>query len=152
MIAGKVSRRIVLDRLGFVEQMLERIRALPLENPDAFFSDERNPDALESCLRRALEALLDVGRHILAKGFAIGVTEYKQIAVELHQLGVLTKEEEQILRKMAGYRNRMVHFYHAIHREELYQIANHNLGDFQRILSAYKRWMKEHPQAVQDDW
>jgi len=151
MIPGKVSRRIVLDRLAMVEQLLARIRALPLENRETFFSDERNLDALESCLRRALEALLDVGRYILAKGFAIGVTEYRQIAVELQRVGVLSSEEGQILRIMAGYRNRMVHFYHEIGQEELYQIAQENLGDFHRIIAAYGRWMDEHPQALHDD-
>ncbi len=151
MIPGKVSRRIVLDRLAMVEQLLARIRALPLENRETFFSDERNLDALESCLRRALEALLDVGRYILAKGFAIGVMEYKQIAVELQRVGVLSSEEGQILRIMAGYRNRMVHFYHEIGPEELYQIAQENLGDFHRIIAAYGRWMDEHPQALRDD-
>jgi len=75
MMPGKVSRRIVLNRLALMEQMLAKIHALPLESRQAFFSDERNASALESYLRRALEALLDVGWHILAKGFAIGVTE-----------------------------------------------------------------------------
>ena len=45
--------------------------------------------AAESCLRRALEALLDVGRHILAGGFGRGVSEYGQIASGLLDAGVL---------------------------------------------------------------
>jgi hypothetical protein len=30
-------------------------------------------------LRRSLEALMDLGRHIVAKGFGRGVTEYREI-------------------------------------------------------------------------
>lgn len=34
-------------------------------------------------IRRMLEALLDLGRYILAKGFARGISEYKAIATTL---------------------------------------------------------------------
>jgi uncharacterized protein YutE (UPF0331/DUF86 family) len=77
---GRVSKRVIADRLDWIESMLERIRALPLRDKELFFSHVRDEAAAESYLRRALEALLDLGRHILANGFGKGVTEYKQIA------------------------------------------------------------------------
>ena len=68
----------------------------------------------------ALEALFDLGRHILAKAFATGPAESSQIAEGLTQKGVLSKEEGRTLREMAGDRNRVVHFYHEIGDRELY--------------------------------
>lgn len=67
MMPGKLSKRVVSDRLGWAARMLAEIRALPLESRAIFFEDSRNIWAAESCLRRALEALFDLGRHILAK-------------------------------------------------------------------------------------
>lgn len=151
MMPRRISRRIVLDRLDLVGQMLSKINALPLENREDFFADERNLWTVESCLRRALEALLDTGRHILAKGFACGITEYKQIAMELQRLEILSQEEGSILRTLAGYRNRMVHFYHEIGPDELYQVARTNLDDVRKIASSISRWVQEHPEAMQDD-
>lgn len=151
MMPRRISRRIVLNRLDLVGQMLSKINALPLENRGDFFADERNLWTVESCLRRALEALLDTGRHILAKGFACGITEYKQIAMELQRLEILSQEESSILRTLAGYRNRMVHFYHEIGPDELYQVARTNLDDVRKIASSISRWVQEHPEAVQDD-
>lgn len=49
--------------------MVQTIRELPLEDREAFFADNRNIWTADSCLRRGLEALFDLGRHILAKGF-----------------------------------------------------------------------------------
>jgi uncharacterized protein YutE (UPF0331/DUF86 family) len=83
MMSETISKRVVSDRLAWVDRMVSEIRALPLEDRAAFFSDRRNLWAAESCLRRGLEALLDLGRHILAKGFGIGVSEYKEIALRL---------------------------------------------------------------------
>jgi len=57
---------------------------------------------------------MDLGRHILAKGFACGVSEYKEIASALVEERVLNTGESARFKTLAGYRNRMVHFYHEI--------------------------------------
>ena len=42
MTPGAISRRVVVDRLGIVQELLRDIRALPLSDQDRFFSDRRN--------------------------------------------------------------------------------------------------------------
>ncbi|MFQ6099881.1 MAG: DUF86 domain-containing protein [Anaerolineae bacterium] len=150
MNPGKLSKRVVSDRLAWVEQMVGEIQALPLVSREAFFADRRNVWTAESCLRRALEALLDLGRHILAKGFGQGVSEYKEIASELGGHSVLSQEEARLLRILAGYRNRMVHFYHEIGPDELYEICAHDLTDLERIAEAYRKWLKEHQEWLDE--
>ncbi len=151
MMRGQASRRVLTERLHWVDRMVGSIRKLPLNDRDAFFADERNIGMLESCLRRALEALLDAGRHLLAKQFTVGVAEYKQIASELQRFGVLNQDEAAVLRVLAGYCNRLVHFYHEIGEEELHQVAVQNLDDVLRIAAAIRRWIESHPEAIQDD-
>ena len=150
MTPGKISRRVVADRLAWVERMVAEIRTLPLTDRNAFFADRRNLWTAESCLRRALEALLDLGRHILAKGFGIGVSEYREIAARLEEQRVLSGDEAALLRAMAGYRNRLVHFYHEVSPEELYEVCAHRLGDLEQILAAYRRWLQEHPERLSE--
>jgi len=94
--------------------MLEGTRRLPLSSFEDFVSDPRNTAAAESYLRRALEALLDLGRHVLAKGFGVIVTEYRDIGWQLKDVKVLDEKKSSLCRHMAGYRNRMVHFYHEL--------------------------------------
>ena len=148
MTPGSISQRTVSDRLIWIDQMVDEIRALPLSDRNAFFADRRNVWAAESCLRRALEALFDLGRHILAKGFGTGVTEYKEIAVALHAQNVLANEEATLLHTLAGYRNRMVHFYHEVQPEELYEICSSQLSDVERLASAYRTWLQQHPEYL----
>lgn len=150
MTPGSISKRIVSDRLSWVERMVKEIKALPLKDRQVFFADQRNVWTAESCLRRALEALLDLGRHILAKGFGLGVSEYKEIATRLSEQGVLSSEEAQLLRVLAGYRNRLVHFYHEVGPEELYEICAHRLEDLGRVTEAYQRWLREHEQWLDE--
>ncbi len=150
MTPGRLSRRVVADRLAWVERMVAEIRSLPLADRDAFFADRRNLWTAESCLRRALEALLDLGRHILAKGFGVGVSEYKEIAVVLKERGVLSPDEADLLRVLAGYRNRLVHLYHEVSPEELYEICCQRLADLERGAAAYRRWLGEYSEWLNE--
>jgi uncharacterized protein YutE (UPF0331/DUF86 family) len=148
MTASQASQRVVTDRLAIVAQLLEQIRALPLRSPDEFHEDPRNAPAAESCLRRSLEALLDLGRHILAKAYGVGVSEYKEIAVGLGRCQVLSSVDAELLRTLAGYRNRLVHFYHDVAEEELYTMCSERLGDLEQIRGGYLAWMAQNPEKL----
>ena len=128
--------------------MLDDIRSLPLNSLDEFVSDRRNMGAAESSLRRALEALLDIGRHVLAKVYGDAVTEYKSIAVALEKRKVLSRKAARNLRIIAGYRNRMVHFYHEITTEELYDICSNRLEDLVMVREAFSEWIKNNPKDI----
>ena len=148
MTPKPISKRVLVDRLEMVGDLLREVRSLPLGDQDTFFADRRNLWTAESCLRRSLEALFDVGRHILARGFGQGVSEYKEIAIRLKERGVIEEKEASLLQVLAGYRNRLVHFYHEVTAEELYQLCTHRLGDLEVIQDAYRRWIKEHPEKI----
>jgi uncharacterized protein YutE (UPF0331/DUF86 family) len=150
MMPEPVSRRVIVDRLAWVAEMVSEIQRLPLDDRDAFLADNRNVFTAESCLRRALEALLDGGRHVLAKAFALGTTEYKEIAVHLGQTGVLSPENAARLRLMAGYRNRLVHFYNEVSHEELFEICTNHLADVTAVATNVRNWLEAHPELVDD--
>ena len=144
----KIRARIIAERTSWIRRMLEDLRALPCTSYQVFMSDPRTSAAAESYLRRALEALLDMGRHILAKGFGKAVVEYKEIPIKLREEGILNEIETDLLREMAGYRNRMVHFYDEISSEELYQICAGQVGDIDKILTLILTWIESHPEMI----
>jgi len=150
MSPEKISQRIVSYRMDWIERMINEVRLLPLDDYNRFIADRRNVWSAESCLRRALEGLMDLGRHIMAKGFARAVSEYKEIANGLHEFEVLDREEAEIFRILAGYRNRMVHFYHEISWEELYSICSKELGDVESLVDTMKQWLNKHPDMLDD--
>ena len=49
---------------------------------------------------------------------------------------------------MAGYRNRMVHYYHEISGEEVFSICTSELGDIERMAAAFRRWIAAHPEMI----
>ncbi len=150
MVAGKISKRVVSDRLAWVDKMLNEIHALPLESKSLFMQDTRNVWSAESCLRRALEALFDLGRHIAAKGFGEAVTEYKEIASALNRRNVISSDQLFLMRKLAGYRNRLVHFYHDVSADELYEICATRLDDVEAMANALRFWLASNPDVMDE--
>lgn len=144
MSPGEIDSKVVVQRAFWVSQMMESLSDLHLEEKTAFLADRHKIAAAESYLRRALEALFDIGRHILAKRFAYPATEYKEIAKGLSDKRVLVEEEAELMRKMAGYRNRMVHFYHEITPEELHEICLYHVNEIKFLADKLVQWAKEH--------
>jgi len=146
-----IDPKVVAAKSGAIRAMLDGIARLPLESLDAFTADPRMVAAGESYLRRALEALLDLGRHVLAKGFGRPVPEYAAIADALGEGGVLSSERAAVLRKMAKYRNRMVHFYDEVSTEELYEILTVHRSDVEAGLAAIEAWLADHPDKIRSE-
>jgi uncharacterized protein YutE (UPF0331/DUF86 family) len=144
MSPSQISSRVVADRMRLIEELLGALRRLPLADREAFFADERNVWAAESYLRRMLEAMLDIGRHILAKGFGVVAETYRDVPTNLLAAHVLSKSVAKVFGRMAGYRNRMVHFYHEMSKDELYEICVNNLGDVELVVDELRLWVRLH--------
>ncbi len=68
-------------------------------------------------------------RIIAKKGGAELATEYKSIARGLGEKKIISEALQNKLVEMAGYRNRLVHLYHMMNDEELYEILQKDLRD-----------------------
>lgn len=148
MTPGPISQKVVAAKSEIVREMLAGIRTLPLDSERGFRADPRMVAAGESYLRRAIEALIDLGRHLLARGFGKPVPEYAEVAVELGRRGVLDPAVAERLRVMARYRNRLVHFYDEVTPAELYRILSIEIVDIEGALAALLSWMSQHPEQV----
>ncbi len=147
MTKGKISDAVISDRALWVRRMVSALKALPLQSKHDFLADSRNIAAAESYLRRALEALFDIGRHILAKGFALPTSEYKEISEGLYQRKIISQKEKELLKRMAGYRNRLVHFYHEVGPEEIYEVSTLHGDEIIALLDALLKWLRRRKKA-----
>ena len=147
MSPSKVRMATVMQKSTLVDDMLGGLATLPLTSLEAFQGDARDPAAAESFLRRALEALLDLGRHILAKALGERTLEYKQIALALRRAGVLDERCSEMLVDMAGYRNRLTHF-DEVTTAELFDICAHRGADIRQVRDAMLDWLRRHPERV----
>lgn len=143
MVISNLNMKLVEDRLGFINESIAKLKRLSYLKQDDFLEDDR-PAVAESYLRRSLEAIFDIGRHLIAKTAGKGIVEYKEIANTLGQRGFVTKAQAERLRLMAGYRNRLVHFYHEVTDKELYSILKNNLSDMENFVKEMKMFIEKY--------
>jgi uncharacterized protein YutE (UPF0331/DUF86 family) len=145
MVISNLNIKLIEDRLGFINKAVARLKRLSYIDERDFLDDD-NPAIAESYLRRSLGAIFDIGRHIIAKTAGKGIVEYKEIASALGDRGVITKQLAERLRLMAGYRNRLVHFYHEVNDRELYLITKSNLADIEDFVKEMKTFIESYRQ------
>lgn len=133
-----LDKETILKRVnGIQEEMreLENLAKLPFKE----FSEGTGFKLAQYHLHRALEGVFHISSHILSRIPGADAAEYKEIARKLGEYKIIDKGfAESRLSDMAGYRNRLVHFYAEINSEEIYEIINHNLNDFDVFLEAIK--------------
>jgi uncharacterized protein YutE (UPF0331/DUF86 family) len=137
---GAIDLKVVRDRLEIVSVCLADLRALPQASLDEFLGDRRNPAAADSLVRRAIEAIFDTARHILAKGFGVGALEYRDVARRAAEHGVIDDKAlgERFVR-IAGFRNRLAHHYDDVTPAELFGILSADLPDLEALADALRR-------------
>ncbi len=139
-----LNKEVLRTRISYIEdslRSLERFKGIPFEefhsNPDHFriaFYD----------LHRSLEAIMDIGSHILSRIPGARPASYKDIPRLLNKYKMIPSEfADQSLAKMAGYRNRMVHFYGEITERELYAIIQEELGNLYTFIGFIERVLKD---------
>lgn len=148
MTPRKIRAQVVLEKAAWIHKMVDAMGELPTETLEDFKADDRNYAAMESYLRRALEALLDMGRHILAKGLGESVVEYKKIAEALGQRGIISPKSTTILVEMAGYRNRLTHFYDEVTPEEIFELLTTRVSDIEFVLEDLLEWLRSNPGMI----
>jgi uncharacterized protein YutE (UPF0331/DUF86 family) len=133
MVISNLNIKLIEDRLGFINEAMAKLKRLSNYSKEEFLKED-NPAIAESYLRRSLEAVFDIGRHIIAKTAGKGIVEYKEIAKALGDKGIISRNCSKSLILMAGYRNRLIHFYNEVEDRELYSILKENLTDIERFV------------------
>ena len=145
MAPQPIKKQSIIPRLDGIARDMLMLQQLG-ELPGAEFAKEENFVRAQFYLRRALEGIFHIGRHILSRIPGGRVTEYRAIALKLGELGIVPREfANKGLKAMAGYRNRLTHFYADVTPAELQRMLRDNLGDFDSFATAIKTLL-EHPE------
>ena len=148
MVISRLNISRVQENLSLIGSFLEKLGRLAKIPKREFLADERNPAAAESFLRRSIEAMFDISRHILSKTYEFKSLEYKDVAQALGAKKIVSPAYAETLVKMAGYRNRMVHYYKEIKPDELYDILRKDLGDIERFLIEIEKFLQDYRRQV----
>jgi len=138
----KIDKQVVEEKIKLIEMHLQRLKKMRDLSSGQFALPDNFAIAAYN-LRGALQATFNICAHILARIPGVRAIEYKEMAIEMGKQKIVPMDfAENQLYKMAGYRNRLTHFYFEITPKEMYEIIQHNLGDFDIFLKYIKKLLK----------
>jgi len=134
----RVERFVFLIRDAVRELQDLNLEAMGLE---MYQADKRTRALSEHYLRIAIEATLDLGRHVIVKT-GLGVPqEYREVGRILREEGVVPADLGKQLEAMAGMRNVLVHLYWDIDYALLYETIVGKLDTFERCVEHIFRYL-----------
>lgn len=136
-----VRREVIRKRLNKLDDYLGILHGLKrysfqefIENPEYYGSTER-------FLHLAIEAVIDLGNHVIAELELGTVNWYSDIPKILAAKGYISEELEDRWIRMTGFRNTLVHEYIDIDRRIVFDVLHNNLQELEELRRVFAQFL-----------
>lgn len=133
-----VKREVIQKRLEKSREYLTFLNNIKNSyNIEEFRENKMVYGSSERFLHLTIEALLDMGNHLISDQDLGNIDSYRDIPIILHQNEFINSDQKDIFIKIIGFRNILVHDYLDINKETVYKIITENLSDLSDLLKIY---------------
>jgi uncharacterized protein YutE (UPF0331/DUF86 family)/predicted nucleotidyltransferase len=136
-----IDKRIVLDRLAYIQARLASLKGRRNLSLAELMENEERRHATLYELQTCLEAMTDIGNHLIA---ALGLRkpeERTEVMAILADADILPKDLARQLRTAIAMRNALVHGYLTVAIPLVYRALQDNLGDIEDFCKAIVAFM-----------
>jgi uncharacterized protein YutE (UPF0331/DUF86 family) len=108
---------------------------------DDFSSSPERYGSAERFLHLSIEAILDMGNHVIADSDLGIVNWYSDIPAILEKNGYIDSNMKKEWLQMIGFRNTLVHDYVEIDRRIVHDVLQNHLEDFEKIKRVFAQFL-----------
>ena len=126
---------VVQARIAIIEGNLSRLTQIPQADFAEFVADFRNVETTKHLLQTAVEAMIDICAHFVARLRLRAPENGAQLVQALAKANWLPQEHVLAYSKMIRFRNRVVHLYSEVDDCQVYDILCHHLDDFRAFIA-----------------
>jgi uncharacterized protein YutE (UPF0331/DUF86 family) len=126
-----ISAEKITAKLSQMDEFLAILKGVGKTPRDAFLRDKILIGSAKYYLQVSIECCLDIANHIIAAEGFRAPKDYADSFKVLEEQAILNAEQGTRFRRMAKFRNRLVHLYGEIDDEYVYEFMN---KDLQNIL------------------
>jgi uncharacterized protein YutE (UPF0331/DUF86 family) len=130
---------LVAKKLALLETYVRELRTL--SRPQAIGADVRERRFVEHTLQIAIQAAIDVASHIVSDDRLGEPATSSELFAILGQSGWLQPPHADRLRKMAGFRNVLVHGYATVDLDIVRDVVENHLDDLVDFAAAVRARM-----------
>jgi uncharacterized protein YutE (UPF0331/DUF86 family) len=134
---------LVAKKLAFIETCVAQLRSLA--RPALIATDVREERFVEHTLQLAIQAAIDVASHIASDDRLGEPRTNHELFDLLRKAGWIDDAGRDLLRKMAGFRNLVVHGYMAVDLAIVREIVENHLDDLLGFVRAVRAKLPPAP-------
>jgi uncharacterized protein YutE (UPF0331/DUF86 family) len=131
----------IRDLLGNMADAQRRLRELGQLSEAEFLGDYRNTESAKYLLIVATESAIDSCNHIVACQGGRAPQDYADCFAILAELGVIDSNLADRLKRMARFRNLIVHLYWRVDNSRVYRIIHDDLRDLDAFRQQMGTWL-----------
>lgn len=136
-----VRAEVIRKRLNKLDEYLLILCGLQKYSFEEFIGDPEHYGSAERFLQLGIEAIMDMGNHVIAE-LALGVVNwYSDIPAILAERGYINADLKEKWIQMIGFRNTLVHEYVDIDRGIVYDVLQHRLGDIEALKQVFAQFL-----------
>jgi uncharacterized protein YutE (UPF0331/DUF86 family) len=132
---------IIRKRLNKLDEYLAVLKKLQRYSFDEFSADPERYGSAERFLHLAIEAIIDMGNHVIADSDLGVVNWYSDIPKIMAEKEFIPSELEEKWISMIGFRNTLVHEYIDIDRKIVYDVLQNNIHDLEDLKRAFAQFL-----------
>ncbi len=136
-----VRSEVIRKRLGKLDEYLTVLHHLQRYSLPEFVEDPEHYGSAERFLQLAIEAITDMGNHVVAE-LGLGVVNwYSDIPTILADNGYVDVQLKEKWLRMIGFRNVLVHDYADIDRTIVHEVLQHHLEDLESLRRVFAQFL-----------
>ncbi len=134
-----VDKEKMRRKIQYIEENKAKLEQLKELSVQELSDDFRNIEAAKHLLQVAIEAMIDIANHIIARNrWPTPGTSFEALQT-LKKHGYFDSNELELFAQMIKFRNRVVHLYHEVDNDEIHKILQKHLGDFSLFVRAVSK-------------
>ncbi|MCX7854958.1 MAG: DUF86 domain-containing protein [Anaerolineae bacterium] len=136
-----IRAEVIRKRLNKLDEYLSILRSIQRYKWEEFIQDPEHYGSAERFLQLAIEAVNDIGSHIIAALDLGTVNWYSDIPAILEERGYISPALQERWIRMIGFRNALVHDYLDIDRRIVYEALQEGLEDLEALREVFARFL-----------
>jgi uncharacterized protein YutE (UPF0331/DUF86 family) len=140
-----LNEGLIQKRCQAIEDSLKRLEKIKKLDKDEFLKNRDLQDIASYRLLVAIESALSLCYHVSAKKLKKAPGDYVECFIILADGEIIPRDLSEKLKKMARFRNILVHMYWKIEYEVVFDILQENLDDLRQFSNAIATLLKPQP-------
>ena len=128
-----LNEELIRTRCQEIEESLGRLEKIKDISKEDFLKNQDTQDIACYRLLVAIEAALGLCYHVAARHLKKVPQEYAECFAILADAGIIATDLSESLKKMARFRNLLVHMYWKVEYGTLYELIQYDLEDLRRF-------------------